>query len=675
MHPEPEHTRTDELVMLVHHRREVSRQQLLKRWREWEMDVSVVTDAHTSTCFLLLLPPTLLYVARDVEWGRKTVAVCAAACMLACVAHLFCVYARRQWYVRNRTPTIVALRIALVCIMLSAWVLSSLRLRRSQEVATRVIFGIFMSQGYQITNQLLQLELQVVLLVITRALLCFSATRREGMECSYVGICRRSVDGVDVGHAHLWDVEVPHEERTASSPIPFAYSFDGFLFDALLYIMLPLAVANAKQKAREVTFAREELRRETEARRQHARFDGNRASTSENSEWLEDDAGDHATNASSGRGRRSFPRRPWLDRVSRISQQVMPLMEFPDDALEERFDRWYRRAMLRVDLTRAAISCCTSLLWYQKFRIFCTAASAPSFLPLSVMTWLFTVNLFQVYLLLGHTQTYLRLRNAVLIFGKLNMAASIFVTTATLAAANATILIQHYERYPQAAAEGEAHALRAWLAETAWARSAYQPEPSTGPETTELLAISAETKVIAVLLQFFGTHQLMRANVGLAVFYVFSACVLEPLVLSQPPDSALPIRSKLFPSFTFTRLTNIIVDLTLLFLTGYLAERHLRASFAKEINLAMRQAEFLRSPLAQLRMTVASFPPRPASRPVALEESEGARMRPDAADRRGVERETDGRGADPGRGTSAGRSGAEATTARRRPTRRRPSTS
>jgi len=114
------------------------------------------------------------------------------------------------------------------------------------------------------------------------------------------------------------------------------------------------------------------------------------------------------------------------------------------------------------------------------------------------------------------------------------------------------------------------------------------------------------------------------------------------------------------------------VDMTLLFLTGYLAERDLRASFAKEINLEMRQAEFMRSPLARLRMTVASFPP--ASRTAAGEDGESpVWTRPHlAADRRGAEGESDGRRADPGGGASAGGRGAEATTARRRPTRRRP---
>ena len=708
MPPEPAHTRGDELAMHVHHRREMSRQQLLKRWREWEVDISVVTDAHASICLLLLLPP-MLYITKGLERGQTIVVMCAAAYMLVLVAHLFCVYARRQWYVRNRTPTIVALRMALVCLMLSAWVMSSLRLRRSQEAGSRVIIGMFLSLGYHITNQLLQLELQVVLLVITRALLFFNATRLEGLvECSYIGICRKLVDGVDMGRTHLWEFDVPVEERTARSPVQFAYTFDGFLFDALLLIVLPLAVANMKQRAREVTFAREELRRETEAQRQ-LRFDGVRGTPSSEfevglesedthrerlvegtrgiegrerdarpgasgsagsardglgtrefgfearDEGFEDDAGDATTTfTASGRGRRSFPRRPWLRGISRISQQIMPLMEFPDEALEARFDEWHRRAMLRVDLTRGAISCCTSLLWFQKFRTFCTPDSAGSFLPLHAMTWMFALNVAQVYVMLGHTLTYLRLRNTLLSFYKLSLAVCIFVARATLVSANAAILIQHYERYPRAAPEGEVDALRAWLTETTWAHSGYQPEPSTGPETPQLLVISVEAKLVSVLLQFFGTHQLMRVNVGLALFTVFTACVLEPLVLSHPPDAALAIRSKLFPSFTFTRLTNIFVDLTLLFLTGCLAERFLRASFAKEINLETRRGEFMRTPLARLRMTVGSFPPRPASRTAAWQEGEGARARPDAAERRGAEGERDGRGAQGGGGRRAG---------------------
>ena len=385
-------------------------------------------------------------------------------------------------------------------------------------------------------------------------------------------------------------------------------------------------------------------------------------------EGFEDDSETYATSSSSTR--RSFLKRTFLG-LRRVSQQIIPLMEFSNESLEKRFNQWHRHAMLRVDLTRAAISCCTSLLWYQKLHMW--SLDAASFLPLHSMTWLFAVNLFQVYFLLGHTQTYLRTRNAALTFGKLNFAVNIFVMRAVLAAANATILIQHYERYPHTAPDGEAQALRAWLAETAWAVPAYVPEPSVGPEKPELLIISMEVKVVSVVLQFFGTHQLMRTNVGLALFTVFSACVLEPAVFSQPPDAALPIRSKLFPNFHhFTRLTNIIVDMTLLFLTGYLAERDLRASFAKEINLEMRQAEFMRSPLARLRMTVASFPP--ASRTAAGEDGESpVWTRPHlAADRRGAEGESDGRRADPGGGASAGGRGAEATTARRRPTRRRP---
>lgn len=704
MPPEPAHTRSDELARLLHQRREMSRQQLLKRWRDWELDISIVTDAHASTCFFFCLP-MIMYVTREVEWGRTAILVCVAACMLVCVAHLFCVYARRQWYVRNRTPTIVALRMALVCFLLSTWVFSSWRLRRSQETGSRVMIGMFMSLGYNITNQLLHLELQFVLLVITRALLFYHATRREGLECSYIGICRKSVDGVDVGHMHLWDADVPYEERTATSRVPFAYSFDGFLFDALLCVVLPLAVANMKQRAREVTFAREERRREEEARRRRRRaaegdretselefgadFEGAREGSQVSrpppsaaardefeeafegyGEGFENDAGDAI--ASSRSRALSFPRRLLLG-LRRVSRQIMPLMEFPDDALEKRFNQWHRRAMLRVDLTRAAISCCTSLLWYQKFRMY-TTSSAASFLPLHAMTYLFAVNLFQVYFLLGHTQTYLRVRNAALTFGKLNMAATFFVTRAALAAANAAILVQHYESYPRLAApEGELSALRAWLAETAWLVPAYVPEPSAGPEMPDLLVVSIEVKVFAVLLQFFGTHQLMRTNVNIALFTVFSACVLEPAVFSQPPDAALPIRSKLFPSINkFTRLTNIFVDLSFLFLTGYLAERHLRASFAKEINLEMRQAEFMRSPLARLRMTVAPFPPG-APRTAAGEDWDPSpRTRQISAaeqERRGVEGETEWE-ADTGGGASAGgrgrgRGGREATTSAR----------
>ena len=51
-------------------------------------------------------------------------------------------------------------------------------------------------------------------------------------------------------------------------------------------------------------------------------------------------------------------------------------MEFSNESLEKRFNQWHRRAMLRVDLTRAAISCCTSLLWYQKFRMYTTTDAA-----------------------------------------------------------------------------------------------------------------------------------------------------------------------------------------------------------------------------------------------------------------------------------------------------------
>ena len=718
MPPDAARTRSDDFARLVHQRREMSRQQLVKRWREWEVEVSVVTDAHASMCLIFSLP-VVMYVTREVEWGRTSIAVCVAASMLACVAHLFCVYARRQWYVRNRTPTVVALRMALVCFLLSAWASSSWRLKRLQEMSSRVLMGTFLSLAYHLPSQLLQLELQVVLLAITRVLLFFSATRRERMECSYVGVCRKS-DGVDVGHTHLWDADVPYEEQTASTPLPFAYSFDGLLFDALLLIVFPLALTNVKQRALEVSFAREESRREA-ARRRRRFSNSNETQTpvtttraesefgppaSEGTrpgsqiaelrngvgmrdseirdsgardelegefegygEGYEDDAETYATSSSSTR--RSFLKRTFLS-LRRVSQQIIPLMEFSNESLEKRFNQWHRRAMLRVDLTRAAISCCTSLLWYQKFRMY-TTTDAASFLPLHSMTWLFAVNLFQVYFLLGHTQTYLRMRNAALTFAKLNLAVNIFLTHAALAAANATILIQHYERFPQTAPDGEEQALRAWLTETAWAVSAYVPEPSVGPEMPELLTISMEVKMVAIFLQFFGTHQLMRTNVGLALFTVFSACVLEPAVFSQPPDAALPIRSKLFPSFhRFTRLTNIIVDMASLFLTGYLAERHLRASFAKEINLEMRQAEFMRSPLARLRMTVASFPP--ASRTAAGEDGESpVWTRPHlAADRRGAEGESDGRAADPGGGASAGGRGAEATTARRRPTRRRP---
>ena len=207
----------------------------------------------------------MMYVTREVERGRTSIAVCVAASMLACVAHLFCVYARRQWYVRNRTPTVVALRMALVCFLLSAWASSSWRLKRLREMSSRVLMGTFLSLAYHLPSHLLQLELQVVLLAITRVLL-FSATRRERMECSYVGVCRKS-DGVDVGHMHLWDADVPYEERTASTPLPFAYSFDGLLFDALLLIVFPLALTNVKQRALEVSFAREESRREAARRR------------------------------------------------------------------------------------------------------------------------------------------------------------------------------------------------------------------------------------------------------------------------------------------------------------------------------------------------------------------------------------------------------------------------
>jgi hypothetical protein len=214
-----------------------------------------------------------------------------------------------------------------------------------------------------------------------------------------------------------------------------------------------------------------------------------------------------------------------------------------------------------------------------------------------------------------------------------------------LSGANAAVLEQYHAENPNIAQTSPevVEKVRDWIERNDWttpSRSALVADP--GGESPELLFIPIEMKFVALMLQFFGTHQLMRPIFGIAAFIVFSACCVEPFLVTQPPTAVASLRSILFPTWDVpTRTTNVIMDVSFLFLTGYVAEKYFRNAFAKEINLEMRQAEFMRSPLARLRMTMTTIPPRPLS---LAEEAALAPLSAEAAGRVGGGAETAGAG-------------------------------
>ena len=627
------HTDPAELERLRQHTRELSWRRLVERWHAWELEVSIATDAYASTCVVVVLP-LVFYLTRDLSEGRGAAVVCTSLAMAAGVAHLLILHSHKLWYSASRDLLIIALRVVLVGLTTAAWALSDWYLTRSQEIASRVLFGLFLNLGYTLPGST-QLTLQTLILFCIRLVLghvrsgvCASA------RCSVLGICRNVVNGVVVGHISLWEPDVPMSESVKEpSLVPFAYSFDGFLFDALCLVIFPTAVAYVQRRMREVMFSDEETRRETQGTGNGGR-DGRDVGEARDGELnrLTHTEGLMDSNAAEPQ---NFTSRAW-----RAWHVLVPLMEFPDDALEKRFRVWHARSLLRVDTTRAAISCLTAVLWY--IRLVTAAESARGgavffqrllfFRRLGVT--MFTSHCYNLYLILGHTEWYVRHRVLVTSLVRVSIVTALGFTWYYLAGLNCVILNQKMLTDLHSVPSGVREQLRDWVARYGWVlptvdkdapdMAAKRRSPSSlvdGGKSSGLFIVPYELRLVHFVMQIAGTHQLMRVNVLFTLVYVVCVCVVEPLLITPAPFISWAVSTRLsFLPEKFSRPTACWLDVFFLLTVGFLMERYFRRAFARDINLELRQILFMRSPLARLRlMGGIELPPRPLSQTEDLE--------------------------------------------------------
>jgi hypothetical protein len=591
--------------------RELSWRRVVGLWHAWELEVSVATDAWASVCWVSAVP-VVLFITRRVQNGRPVIAVCVLLSMVALLAHLVVVLRHREWYNKKRTRVIVALRVVIFLTSTATWALSDWSLSRPQEIATRGLFGLFLSLGYTLSGNT-QFALQCATFLALRLVLFASAPKRwadeqyqqttESTVCSPLGICHRFIDGVSTGHSRMWGGDEDFGELTSSRKVPFAYSARGLFFDFALVVVFPALVNYLQRRVRLVVFSDE-----TQARRRR-----------ESNESEEREA------------EREYPGSV-VQQVWRGFQVLVPLMEFPDDQLEKRFRDWHARAMTKVDTTRAAISTFTSLLWYNKitsmiakrgvvivrlafFKRLCVAA--------------FTSHCVNLYLVSRHTDWYVKHRTKITTAVRTQMVSMYLLLWYFMAGLNCAISRHTILANPDSAPAGVAETLLLWMTTHTWFvprvgnDSFYVAEinpPADGSAldenfvTNSLLVFAFDLRLVHFVMQIAGTHQLMRTSLCFTVLYVAFVCVLEPMVASSPPPHVWPSRVTFLPFFNprIARQTSVWLDGTCVVAVGYFMERYFRNAFAKAINLEMRQTVFMRSPLARLwLMTETAVPPRP----------------------------------------------------------------
>ena len=608
-----------ELERLRQRTRELSWRRLVERWHAWELEVSVATDAYASTCVVVVLP-LMFYATRDVEHGHGAIMVCTFLAMAASVSHLLVLHSHKQRYTASRDLFIIALRAVLVGLITAAWALSDWYLTRSQEIASRLLFGFFLNLGYTLPGST-QLTMQTLILFCIRLVL---GHVRNGVStearCSVLGICSSVVNGVVVGHSSLWDPDPPaFESAKETGPVPFAYSFDGFLFDAMCLVIFPSAVAYVQRRMREVMFSDEEMRHETQGTGDQGRPDGR--------------------NVEGERGGRSVDReiesQNFLARAWRGWRVLVPLMEFPDDTLEKRFQVWHAQSMLRVDTTRAAISCLTAVLWYNRIV---TQRGAVVFQRLLFFRRLgvtmFASHCYNLYLITAHTKWYVAHRVLVTSVVRVSFVTALGITWYYLAGLNCIILNQNILTDANSVPSGTREAIQDWMRRYVWMLPSMgaQEMASKSQSSSVLLDDDPSNKhglfitpydlrLVHFLMQIAGTHQLMRVNVLFTLVYVVCVCVVEPLLITPAPFISWAVSTRLsFLPEKFSRPTACWLDVFFLLTVGFLMERYFRRAFARDINLELRQILFMRSPLARLRlMGGIELPPRPLSQSEDLE--------------------------------------------------------
>ena len=464
----------------------------------WERKVLLLTD---QLCTRLTL--TLHVVAMPFlfgPWAARPVTSLAddlsrvwsnALVTATLVALAWVMRARRAWYEANRVSIVVTVRSLTLAFLLMGYVHSGAwDVSRPQLVISRLFWGVWGTVGWQVDN-LLSLVVQLAFFVFLRMSLALKESALDEIEdwrCSPMGICSPSAKLPAARRAEL--------ELEAD----FSFSMRGFIFDFGFLVVMPALILLVKKRHSRLMFAVENQRAITSRGRVPSRQGGDRASmsvSSTGSRMTSSIDGDFGLFSQTTNAFKKFWKRTTV---------WVPLMEFPDPAMEARFEYWHRLQMFTIDSLKCGVSLISSSVFYARVN---SVSSTPQSKRFNTVLY-FVVNLLQICFMLTQKRTYIQYRTPLIIGLRLMLYANSIITF---------FGILNFQR-----------------ADT---------------DTDDVMHFSLEVPLLLGVIQAIGMHLLMRSFI---VTFVSMACIFATFIRSMAVGGAVSSIKGLQVSFLLERI-------------------------------------------------------------------------------------------------------------------------
>ena len=335
------------------------------RFRRWECKVLESTDAFASIMLSVLSLLTQFYIQRLPAPSEHSVTICRVLAGLA-LAHLYILRFHRNIYRRHRGLILILLRsgVNIICLLIWAFTRDPKKpMSKSMLVATRLIFGVFTTVGWQLTERATAV-LQGIFFIIMRVVMAFVKSRAgEFWHCSPLAVCNPTViliSGVGEQPKHS---EV--KSAMASTKKLFSYTLAGLFFDLFFLVVLPTAVLWIKRSHSVLLFNMEIEDELDDFFPEDAAGGGARGGRSVQTRGLTASSHHQDPGANSD----DFPSVPVLGVVRRVwnsYRRTFPLMTFADPETERKFNRWYRKQSMPLDLGNGLVSVMIDLLFLRK---------------------------------------------------------------------------------------------------------------------------------------------------------------------------------------------------------------------------------------------------------------------------------------------------------------------
>ena len=336
------------------------------RFRRWECKVLESTDAFASISLSVICLLGQYYIHGLRSPSEHSVTICRVLAGL-CLAHLYVLRFHRNVYRRHRGLILILLRSGVNVITILIWAFtrdSKKPMRKSILVISRLIFGVFPTAGWQL-NERVSAVLQGILFIFLRVAIAFVKHHDdELMHCSPLAICTPTIIVIS------GDVQQPKHNEVKSAMASatqnmFSYTLAGLFFDLLFLVVLPTAVLWIKRSHSLLLFNMEIEDELDELWPEDAAGGGARGGRSVQTRGLTASSLHQDPGANSD-DFPSFPVPGVVRRVWNSYRRTFPLMTFADPETERRFNQWYRKQSMPLDLGKGLVSIMVTVLFLRK---------------------------------------------------------------------------------------------------------------------------------------------------------------------------------------------------------------------------------------------------------------------------------------------------------------------